>query len=166
MLSTSPGQVQLTRLESFLAPEPSNLRIQGLESFSASTLLARKLLPSVALWPKKNFGRLTQRLECHLHTVEVGGSNPLPPTRKTRGGACSAPFVFSPDHPYGFRDAALSCKSCSSTRKFPPTPGTSPGSAPPRPPRCTSSSPWASARRFPHWSWPGTDRWQCRWRSS
>jgi hypothetical protein len=25
------------------------------------------------------FGRLTQRLECHPHTVEVTGSNPVPP---------------------------------------------------------------------------------------
>src|SRR5262245_41951593 len=25
------------------------------------------------------FGRLTQRLECHPHTVEVAGSNPAPP---------------------------------------------------------------------------------------
>ena len=24
-------------------------------------------------------GRLTQRLECHPHTVEVTGSNPVPP---------------------------------------------------------------------------------------
>jgi hypothetical protein len=27
------------------------------------------------------FGRLTQRLECHPHTVEVAGSNPAPPMR-------------------------------------------------------------------------------------
>ena len=25
------------------------------------------------------YGRLTQRLECHPHTVEVTGSNPVPP---------------------------------------------------------------------------------------
>ena len=28
-------------------------------------------------------GRLTQRLECHLHTVEVTGSNPVSPTGQT-----------------------------------------------------------------------------------
>ena len=28
-----------------------------------------------------NSGRLTQRLECHLHTVEVTGSNPVSPIR-------------------------------------------------------------------------------------
>jgi hypothetical protein len=29
-------------------------------------------------------GRLTQRLECYPHTVEVTGSNPVPPTRTSK----------------------------------------------------------------------------------
>src|SRR4051812_49699690 len=29
-------------------------------------------------------GRLTQRLECHPHTVEVAGSNPAPPIFKSK----------------------------------------------------------------------------------
>ena len=32
-----------------------------------------------------NSGRLTQRLECHLHTVEVTGSNPVSPIRDFAG---------------------------------------------------------------------------------
>jgi hypothetical protein len=37
-----------------------------------------------------SLGRLTQRLECHPHTVEVAGSNPAPPItnpakRRVRG---------------------------------------------------------------------------------
>ena len=33
--------------------------------------------------PRPTPGRLTQRLECHPHTVEVTGSNPVPPIRLT-----------------------------------------------------------------------------------
>ena len=35
-------------------------------------------------YPNVTFGRLTQWLECHLHTVEVAGSNPAPPIPKDR----------------------------------------------------------------------------------
>ena len=34
-------------------------------------------------WSGNLFGRLTQRLECHLHTVEVTGSNPVSPIFRT-----------------------------------------------------------------------------------
>ncbi len=40
----------------------------------------KKFLPRAGLSHKDSGGRLTQWLECHLHTVEVRGSNPRPPT--------------------------------------------------------------------------------------
>lgn len=47
--------------------------------------VGRKAVYFVAwgLYPQSpvRFGRLTQRLECHLHTVEVTGSNPVSPIR-------------------------------------------------------------------------------------
>ena len=44
---------------------------------------------------KAIFGRLTQRLECHPHTVEVTGSNPVPPIpRSSENAFCEA---FSDD---------------------------------------------------------------------
>src|SRR5689334_2260589 len=36
--------------------------------------------------PGRSYGRLTQRLECHPHTVEVAGSNPAPPITRDRHG--------------------------------------------------------------------------------
>ena len=52
---------------------------------------------AVAIRPPKEFskririgspkGRLTQRLECHLHTVEVTGSNPVSLISRFRGSA-------------------------------------------------------------------------------
>ena len=49
-------------------------------------------------------GRLTQRLECHLHTVEVTGSNPVSPIKPFTQTPC---FVGFPDRTRGFVFAAL-----------------------------------------------------------
>ena len=63
-------------------------------------------------------GRLTQRLECHPHTVEVTGSNPVPPN-DLRQIAGSASAFGLPDLPlsecYGYAvDVTSSCARCSS----------------------------------------------------
>src|SRR5260370_20782604 len=39
-------------------------------------------------------GRLTQRLECYPHTVEVTGSNPVAPTRR-KSHKCNSLWLFS-----------------------------------------------------------------------
>ena len=39
-------------------------------------------------------GRLTQRLECHLHTVEVIGSNPISPTTFWKAGWKQSAICF------------------------------------------------------------------------
>ena len=54
---------------------------------SQKSLDSRRREPIITSSPA---GRLTQRLECHPHTVEVAGSNPAPPIRlMTR--ACARP---------------------------------------------------------------------------
>ena len=53
------------------------------------------------------FGRLTQRLECHPHTVEVTGSNPVAPT----SGPEAVPTASGPSRWFeaGQRDRAIDC---------------------------------------------------------
>ena len=47
-----------------------------------SVRLAKRGVVSDTVSIPKISGRLTQRLECHPHTVEVAGSNPAPPIPK------------------------------------------------------------------------------------
>jgi hypothetical protein len=57
-------------------------------------IACRPAVPSLQQIRDSLAGRLTQRLECHPHTVEVTGSNPVPPKDDTPDGRDPSGVLF------------------------------------------------------------------------
>src|SRR5262249_26661882 len=84
-------------------------------------------------------GRLTQRLECHPHTVEVTGSNPVPPIAEREGTFIiqemndECPLFFLPRRPSEpVRQAAQEGKAAGSRFLRASSRSSEKGPAPPR----------------------------------
>ncbi len=115
--------------------------------------MRKKILPRGFFFHSSlHLGRLTQRLECHLHTVEVRSSNLRPPTTtlSSRSPADPGSFFFK-----GFTRRTTPWKSYSISLKFRRIPGPSPGSAQRPQPLFISFIPWGSAWRTAISSGPG-----------
>ena len=89
--TTADGSRHMLYLGAFNSPESREEYERVLASLRKGgaprgheTARARALTGSRPSATTTNTGRLTQRLECVLHTDEVTGSNPVPPTHKAK----------------------------------------------------------------------------------